>query len=314
MPGQHQRAVIGSIPACAGEPYPDGCPFKVSIGLSPRVRGNPGWWLWGKSNWRSIPACAGEPIQDHENDGSGGVYPRVCGGTKPTPRGCCHDRGLSPRVRGNRWSECRYPMSRWSIPACAGEPVWASWETIVGEVYPRVCGGTRRRPASHWPKTGLSPRVRGNPAGDMAGAGGRRSIPACAGEPPAFPRPRGQWGVYPRVCGGTTGGQASAGIACGLSPRVRGNRVSIFPLRELKRSIPACAGEPLSCGRWAMGRKVYPRVCGGTEFTPAGSRHSSGLSPRVRGNPDKASANGNRPRSIPACAGGTQWGCVVQQV
>ena len=50
-----------------------------------------------------------------------------------------------------------------SIPACAGEPIWQRIRTALGEVYPRVCGGTcsgYRRRTSYM---GLSPRVRGNP-------------------------------------------------------------------------------------------------------------------------------------------------------
>ena len=71
----------GSIPACAGEPYtyqeipisnmvyPRVCGGTVvivmnlapSMGLSPRVRGNPPATIAKAGNLRSIPACAGEP-------------------------------------------------------------------------------------------------------------------------------------------------------------------------------------------------------------------------------------------------------------
>ena len=108
--------LIGSIPACAGEPdcrakpllsspvYPrvcggtltDGDRFVLGAGLSPRVRGN----LYASAGLvcavGSIPACAGEP----------------CG------------------------------LLSGSIPACAGEPACPAGKPSYPWVYPRVCGGT----------------------------------------------------------------------------------------------------------------------------------------------------------------------------
>ena len=70
--------------------------------------------------------------------------------------------------------------------------------------------------------------------------------------------------VYPRVCGGTMMPCGDAGLLRGLSPRVRGNLNRGTAQNPYRRSIPACAGEPVllfwpTCVRW-----VYPRVCGGT--------------------------------------------------
>ena len=78
---QPRNKIMGSIPACAGEPrklrimywysrvYPRVCggtlaatPSLVSLkGLSPRVRGNLAARANANENIRSIPACAGEP-------------------------------------------------------------------------------------------------------------------------------------------------------------------------------------------------------------------------------------------------------------
>ena len=50
----------------------------------------------------------------------------------------------------------------------------------------------------------------------------------------------------------------------GLSPRVRGNLVGSRLVQDDRRSIPACAGEPVA-GQMGMELdEVYPRVCGGT--------------------------------------------------
>ena len=69
--------------------------------------------------------------------------------------------------------------------------------------YPRVCGGTSIASAMAALTAGLSPRVRGNRRRGRASLGRRRTIPACAGEPPCASK----WAImgwdYPRVCGGT---------------------------------------------------------------------------------------------------------------
>ena len=51
-----------------------------------------------------------------------------------------------------------------SIPACAGEPVVPVVSYLMTWVYPRVCGGAPAGAAEFDPATGLSPRVRGEPA------------------------------------------------------------------------------------------------------------------------------------------------------
>ena len=135
-------AVLGSIPACAGEPscrrrpggsprvYPRVCggtsvctsSAPLARGLSPRVRGNP---LAGDGARRavgSIPACAGEPPPPTLMTLMLRVYPRVCGGTAWTASVCISEMGLSPRVRGNRGARVPLPLTAGSIPACAGEP------------------------------------------------------------------------------------------------------------------------------------------------------------------------------------------------
>ena len=175
----------------------------VGQGLSPRVRGNPPYLDMPSLYLRSIPACAGEPIGRGIHLDTDAVYPRVCGGTASC-LGCHFGyRGLSPRVRGNRFNT-QYPKSpQRSIPACAGEPPLPLmpcpqirvYPRVCGEplqqqagqnrhtVYPRVCGGTFNMIWGAAGCPGLSPRVRGNRLPVSATWCGMRSIPACAGEP-----------------------------------------------------------------------------------------------------------------------------------
>ena len=111
--------------------------------------------------------------------------------------------GLSPRVRGNLAEPSDAGRLDGSIPACAGEPVIPFGHQDLFEVYPRVCGGTARDHRDHVVVQGLSPRVRGNLDQAQCQRGNRRSIPACAGEPPSTDSYPVRDKVYPRVCGGT---------------------------------------------------------------------------------------------------------------
>ena len=105
------------------------------------------------------------------------------------------------------------------------------------------------------------------------------------------------------MCGGTPQIQALAYRTSGLSPRVRGNRGACLRPRNETGSIPACAGEPALGGFRRSVISVYPRVCGGTAHQYPGKAITTGLSPRVRGNPPPSPDTAARPRSIPACAG-----------
>ena len=150
---------------------------------------------------------------------------------------------------------------------------------------------------------GLSPRVRGNLHAPGHSGVRNRSIPACAGEPI---RPRDRWTsprVYPRVCGGTRILLNRRQRRQGLSPRVRGNRPALSERADRGGSIPACAGEPRTAASSGAGRRVYPRVCGGTVGGFPVLMAGQGLSPRVRGNQSPTRGGFPWRGSIPACAG-----------
>ena len=273
-------------------------------GLSPRVRGNLVLAPMRPSFPGSIPACAGEPSRSRPQRGDARVYPRVCGGT--LQKSVCPGwvMGLSPRVRGNRRPLAPLRHRPGSIPACAGEPARTSFGWTSQKVYPRVCGGTHGRPDRNRNWSGLSPRVRGNPAYTHRFRAYPRSIPACAGEPPSsvldevltevYPACAGEpfdpflcdrnEGVYPRVCGGTRKHSPAGSLLTGLSPRVRGNPGGTAVAGGQGRSIPACAGEPPTTKTTPAVEAVYPRVCGGTVFGHRFLKFVGGLSPRVRGN------------------------------
>ena len=179
------------------------------------------------------------------------------------------------------------------------------WDKIKStfKVYPRVCGGTVPMTPYRGCSKGLSPRVRGNRADDPVPGMLEGSIPACAGEPSISAGRISSMRVYPRVCGGTPNLSRLRPALAGLSPRVRGNPSAWISFLRSRRSIPACAGEPVKTPLSEPTIWVYPRVCGGTVGGIQAGKELAGLSPRVRGNHSDRRPHRFGLRSIPACAG-----------
>ena len=107
------------------------------------------------------------------------------------------------------------------------------------------------------------------------------------------------------MCGGTIVLVNDLTPVTGLSPRVRGNHAHLHGADQQPGSIPACAGEPFVTADISGQYEVYPRVCGGTLDEGRILFDATGLSPRVRGNPDEQVVDSNVEGSIPACGGGT---------
>ena len=194
----------------------------------------------------SIPACAGKPPSPSPDRRNYRVHPRVCGEARPelVQQGLGH--GPSPRVRGSH--RLRGPADRpaGSIPACAGKPAPTARSARLPRVHPRVCGEAALLPLGFDLRQGPSPRVRGSldqHGGPVARLG---SIPACAGKPHRRSHRAGQRGVHPRVCGEATDDNRLLFEKWGPSPRVRGSRSRLGGTGPPVRSIPACAGKPLS--------------------------------------------------------------------
>ena len=187
------------------------------------MRGNPIGLAVGPVGLGSIPAHAGEPLSEAWPRSRWRVYPRACGGTTSRSRLVAVTVGLSPRMRGNLRRGDRVGESLGSIPAHAGEPRAPASAKRRPRVYPRACGGTLNRlPRLHF-GVGLSPRMRGNPLPRFSSLIGFGSIPAHAGEPPAYSRCGYSPRVYPRACGGTGEQFGRRSLRWGLSPRMRGN-------------------------------------------------------------------------------------------
>ena len=273
------------------------------VGLSPRVRGNLGYYRRGHCSGGPIPACAGQPHRRAEHLFHRRAYPRVCGATVKMGLLLPSGMGLSPRVRGNPVAAASVAPRSGPIPACAGQP----WVGTPGGgqlwAYPRVCGATLICCSVTAGSSGLSPRVRGNLVQEAALVLRHGPIPACAGQPACnAPGPR-QDRAYPRVCGATGNAAANGAPLSGLSPRVRGNLINKMNILGCTGPIPACAGQPKSFAFFFEKATAYPRVCGATPFCCDGRQSEPGLSPRVRGNRRCRGVLQGRAGPIPACAG-----------
>ncbi len=190
-----------------------------------------------------------------------------------------------------------------SIPACAGEPQDHAGCANRVKVDPRVCGGARYGQWTTISRGGRSPRVRGSPSPRFLCVFTARSIPACAGEPGGVMRIDRVEEVDPRVCGGARRAFSRGWVRYGRSPRVRGSPVLRSRLPCCPRSIPACAGEPISSISSSVSISVDPRVCGGAAKRANCQSPAQGRSPRVRGSLVITSAPCSSSGSIPACAG-----------
>ncbi len=253
-----------SIPACTGKPcadasdsaapavyprvYGEACESRAETtrtpGLSPRVRGSLAISVPFYGGVGSIPACTGKPMVAVASPSVAPVYPRVYGEASSGQSRTKTITGLSPRVRGSLLARAGWCTSDGSIPACTGKPDVASGGERSIEVYPRVYGEATARYELPLDLTGLSPRVRGSPAGRLPCHAFARSIPACTGKPAAQRARVFHHAVYPRVYGEAIALTASHSRLKGLSPRVRGSPATAADLVPLYRSIPACTGKP----------------------------------------------------------------------
>ena len=166
-----------------------------------------------------------------------------------------------------------------------GQPRYVGGGGGGGTVYPHVCGATPGVLSVTSITSGLSPRVWGNHLPEAMGRDKGRSIPTCVGQPSCRQSRPQSLEVYPHVCGATAAQQAFDKAEEGLSPRVWGNQEGEDEERRKARSIPTCVGQPIHRAITQPMRGVYPHVCGATEEQQRADVTTTGLSPRVWGNP-----------------------------
>ena len=128
------------------------------------------------------------------------------------------------------------------IPAGAGNTgimvPSTSWQTV----YPRWRGEHSNSGRVEENISGLSPLARGTLRSSLNAVPGRRFIPAGAGNTAPRHQQEARCTVYPRWRGEHFLLRAGSLIHCGLSPLARGTHKQFVVNENLKRFIPAGAG------------------------------------------------------------------------
>ena len=225
-----------------------------------------------------------------------------------------HMMGSSPRMRG-KLPVLRHELAGGGlIPAYAGKTSLDDTRTPVHRAHPRVCGENACQQRAQEMQMGSSPRMRGKPLYQFLRRARLGLIPAYAGKtPPHDARGLRGW-AHPRVCGENRGQVLAQRGDEGSSPRMRGKLEIIRLLSKRSRLIPAYAGKTVDFAHLSGARGAHPRVCGENLVVWLVPKIAVGSSPRMRG---KLLAHEKRPlppRLIPAYAGKTSRGLLLDRV
>ena len=251
----------------------------------------------------SIPACAGEATAATSTSSWSGVHPRLRGGSLSPMLKAEHERGPSPPARGKHHRPLRRDPRGRSIPACAGEAASLCVMALKIWVHPRLRGGSPSLTSRAAVIPGPSPPARGKPASRSPDLFSTGSIPACAGEALRHAGTDDAGRVHPRLRGGSDRLLGGHDPDPGPSPPARGKHYSYVSPDGATGSIPACAGEATRRPRLRHGRRVHPRLRGGSLGVCVIDDHPYGPSPPARGKPHNIGALATLEGSIPACAG-----------
>ncbi len=213
--------------------------------------------------------------------------------------------GLSPLARGTLDDVTVAGVVTRFIPAGAGNTTGLLEIAKVHQVYPRWRGEHSRGDKTTLCRRGLSPLARGTQPGETERQGGRRFIPAGAGNTFHLSRNVSFKSVYPRWRGEHLFLLFFHSYHPGLSPLARGTRAGVTLVTFTTRFIPAGAGNTDVPRRGGFVPAVYPRWRGehyGRAGCGGGVR---GLSPLARGTLSPALLRSLQTRFIPAGAGNT---------
>ncbi len=160
---------------------------------------------------------------------------------------------------------------------------------------------------------GSSPHARGTPALDLPIALPHRFIPACAGNTVCNDSSNFSMPVHPRMRGEHYNFDRVATFEDGSSPHARGTRqvVGVVPIPA--RFIPACAGNTMLIRVVGAISTVHPRMRGEHSNWRRPPLIGRGSSPHARGTQFFQKLAQILVRFIPACAGNTDAGTVLER-
>ena len=217
-------------------------------GSSPRTRGTDVAVVGNQRRDRFIPAHAGNSTHKSTPNSPATVHPRARGEQTRTAIARPRCAGSSPRTRGTVDAGSTGGADHRFIPAHAGNRAAASRRCHRSAVHPRARGEQETSLNSRSLISGSSPRTRGTEPGRPESSGGRRFIPAHAGNRLAPRLNRSLPSVHPRARGEQQVGREGVEHDAGSSPRTRGTAASQPFWPGISRFIPAHAGNRSTCG------------------------------------------------------------------
>ena len=261
---------------------------------------------------RLIPAHAGKTLPSRPPYPRMPAHPRSRGENHPAPSARSWCAGSSPLTRGKRSVLCPPGCEHGLIPAHAGKTVRGPPRASLSAAHPRSRGENRVAGCEGAAAGGSSPLTRGKLSYDLIDGDHTRLIPAHAGKTlpmaacvssrAAHPRSRGEnylWAALPAALRGS-------------SPLTRGKPADAWGSPDRGRLIPAHAGKT---GRLQAGIKpsrAHPRSRGENPRSATDSRQLNGSSPLTRGKRGRVRHRPDGQRLIPAHAGKTARGAVIQ--
>ena len=153
--------------------------------------------------------------------------------------------GSSPLTRGTlAFDDASYSAAR-SIPAYAGNSAQGKARNLLRSVHPRLRGELAVVTAQRIVKSGSSPITRGTRENSSPHEFHGRFIPAYAGNSGRPMSPLEANTVHPRLRGELSNPEVCRGRTGGSSPLTRGTQEFTQEQSEVRRFIPAYAGNSL---------------------------------------------------------------------
>ncbi len=155
---------------------------------------------------------------------------------------------------------------------------------------------------------GSSPHARGTRGITLSTPQFLRIIPACAGNAELFAGQGFSEADHPRMRGERSITKCSMTVLSGSSPHARGTPYRLHLRRELRRIIPACAGNARKRWRHSSWTPDHPRMRGERRVDGVDHLATAGSSPHARGTRRDHHEPAREGRIIPACAGNATCG------
>ncbi len=210
-------------------------------------------------------------------------HPRTCGANRLAAVWYTSYVGSSPHMRGKLRGISVNLLSRWIIPAHAGQTSSVCIRLGVYADHPRTCGANQSKRYMDLGKTGSSPHMRGKRLWGRRARAAHRIIPAHAGQTSTAKKQPAKASDHPRTCGANLRIFGSVGTRFGSSPHMRGKLPYFRGYEWVERIIPAHAGQTNYAPTLHRTSPDHPRTCGANLESMPAKRMVFGSSPHMRG-------------------------------